>query len=230
MRSGSGGMQRNAAMISMLTMSALAATAAHATGVTAYGAGLESCKAYLEARHQGDATQVAYVDWLGGYFSGVNKTSRHRNNFFGLSDLQGALSWLDDYCNARPRAYFAEAVGTLLLSGKPGPAAHSIEANSYGSADKSCDTYLEAREQRDIAYRDAAAEFTNWLGGYLSGVNATSLDTNNVLGKSELSDAVQWLEKYCGAHSLTSFGVAVDALVLAQQARYASQPSATPGP
>jgi hypothetical protein len=52
-----------------------------------------------------------------------------------------------------------------------------------------------------------------------------SLDTNNILGKAELSDAVSWLERYCSAHSVTTFGNAVDALVLAQQARYASQPA-----
>lgn len=218
-------MQRRAAIICVWLVGALAATAVHASEVTTYGAGLQSCKAYLNARHQDDATQVAFVDWLSGYFSGVNKTARHRNNFFGLSDLTGALSWLDDYCDTRPRAYFAEAVGTLLFNGKPGPAAHSIEARSYGAADKSCEVYIEAREQRDAAYLDAAAEFTNWLGGYLSGVNAMSLDTNNVLGKAELSEAVSWLEKYCRAESLTSFGAAVDALVLAQQAKYASQQS-----
>ena len=216
-------MWRYAAIISICLMGALVATAAHATEITTYGAGLKSCKEYLDARHQDNGTQVAFVDWLSGYFSAVNKTSHHRNNFFGLSDLKGALMWVDDFCNARPRVHFAEAVGTLLFNGKPGPAAHAIEANSYGSADKSCEVYLEARAQRDIVYVDAAAEFTSWLGGYLSGVNATSLDTNNVLGKNELSDAVSWLERYCSTHSLTSFGVAVDALVLAQQPRYASQ-------
>jgi hypothetical protein len=217
-------MRRYAAIISICLVGALAATSARATEITTYGAGLRSCKEYLEARQQDNGAQVAFVDWLGGYFSAVNKTSRHRNNFFGLSDLRGALMWVDDFCSARPRRQFAEAVGTLLFNGKPGPAAHSIEASSYGTADKSCGVYIEAREQRDAAYLDAAAEFTNWLGGYLSGVNAMSLDTNDVLGKAELSEAVSWLERYCGAHAPAPFGDAVNALVLAQQARYASQP------
>lgn len=218
-------MQRYAAITSLWLVGAFAAAAVHASEVTTYGAGLQSCRAYLDARGQDNAAQVAFVDWLSGYFSGVNKTARHRNNFFGLSDLGRALSWIDEYCGARPRAYFAEAAGMLLLGGKPGPAAHALEASSYGSADKTCGAYLETGEERDIAYPDAAAEFTNWLGGYLSGVNAMSLDTNNVLGKADLSDAVSWLGKYCTEHSLTSFGAAVDALVLAQQARYASQAS-----
>lgn len=216
-------MYRHAAIVWIVLVGAFAAPHARAANVTTYGAGLQPCKTYLQTRQQDNARQVAFVDWLSGYFSGVNKTSRHRNNFFGLADLNGALSWLDAYCNARPEIYFAEAVGTLLLAGKPGPAAHSIEPSSYGSADKSCDTYVDSREQRDAIYVAASAEFTNWLGGYLSGVNAMSTDTNNVLEKSELSDAVGWLQTYCSAHPSVSFGDAVNALVLAQQPRYASQ-------
>jgi len=212
----------------MILMGVVAAPPTQAVGITTYGVGLNSCRTYLDTRQQDNTEQVAFVDWLSGYFSGVNRTSKHRNNFFGLSDLKGALAWLDDYCGARPQVRFAEAVGVLLFGGKPGPAAHSNEATSYGSADKSCGLYLEARAQRDLTYLDGSAEFTNWLGGYLSGVNATSLDTNNVLGKTELSDAVSWLESYCSAHPLISFGGAVDALVLAQEPRYASQPNAAP--
>jgi len=216
-------MYRHTAVVSLFLMGVIVGPAAHAVEVTTYGAGLKSCKSYLDARQQDNAEQVAFIDWLSGYFSGVNKTSNHRNNFLGLSDLKAAMYRLDDYCNARPRVHFAEAVGVLLLGAKPGPAAHSMEATSYGSADKSCGVYLDARSQRDIVYFDASAEFTNWLGGYLSGVNAMSLRTDNVLGKAELSDAVSWLERYCSDHPLTSFGKAVDALVVAQHPRYASQ-------
>ena len=222
-------MYRLSAIASIFLLGAIVTPDAHAVGITTYGVGLKSCKSYLDARQDDNAGAVAFVDWLSGYFSAVNKTSRHRNNFFGLADLTGAMSRLDDYCSARPRAPFAEAVGILLLGAKPGPAAHSIEATSYGSADKSCDVYLDSRRQRDDTYREASAEFTNWLGGYLSGVNAMSFDTNDILGTTELSDAVSWLERYCGAHSETSFAGAVDALVLSQQARYASRPTAAAG-
>lgn len=219
-------MYRRAATISTFLIGALLAPVAHAVGVTTYGVGLKSCRSYLEARQEASREQVSFVDWLSGYFSGANKTSTHRNNFFGLSDLTGAMAWLDDYCNARPQVHFAEAVGIMLLNAKPGPAAHALEDVSYGSADKSCGVYLEAREQRDGIYQDASGEFTNWLGGYLSGVNAMSLRTNDVLGGTELGDAVSWLERYCGANPLTPFAKAVDALVVAQQPRYASQSGA----
>jgi hypothetical protein len=220
-------MYRHAVILPIFLLGTMITPAANAVGITTYGAGLKSCKSYVDARQQDNGEAVAYVDWLSGYFSGVNKTSTHRNNFFGLSDLKRAMSWLDDYCNVRPQLHFAEAVGIMLLGAKPGPAAHSIEPSSYGSADKSCGVYLDSRDQRDAIYLDASAEFTNWLGGYLSGVNAMSFDTNDILGKTELSDAVSWLERYCSAHSLTSFGDAVDALVQAQQPRYAAKPSNT---
>ena len=103
------------------------------------------------------------------------------------------------------------------MGAKPGPAAHSLDAASYGSADKSCGTYLEARTQHDAVYWGAAAEFTGWLGGYLSGVNAAWLVTTNVLGKAELSDALTWLESYCGAHPGASFGAAAEVLITADR-------------
>lgn len=198
--------------------------AAYAAPVTTYGAGLKTCKTYLDARQSDAGEQVAFVDWLSGYFSAVNKTSRHRNNFFGLSDLSHALTWLDDYCSTRSTVPIAAAAGIMLLGAKPGPAAHAPEAISYGSADRSCESYVEARQQRDDTYFEDSAEFTNWLGGYMSGVNAMSFSTNNVLGSAELSDAVSWLETYCNAHPQTAFGAAVDALIVSQQPRLASQP------
>jgi len=216
-------MYRRAAVVSMFLVGMIIAPGAHAIGVMTYGVGLESCKSYLDARQEAGSEQEAFVDWLSGYFSGVNKTSTHRNNFFGLSDLKDAMLWLDAYCHARPAAYFAAAVGGLVLNGKPGPAAHSIEDVNYGSADKSCAVYVEAREQRDASYRGASSEFTTWLGGYVSGVNTISLRTNNVLGSAELGDAISWLDLYCSAHLQASFSKAVEALVLEQQPRYASQ-------
>lgn len=212
-------------IVSMLLMGAMV-TPVHAEAITTYGAGLKSCKAYLEARQSDTGEQVVFVDWLSGYFSGVNKTSRHRNNFFGLSDLTRAMTWLDDYCSTRPTMPVAAAVGILLLGAKTGPTAHTLDATSYGSADKSCESYIDARQQRDEVYFAASSEFTNWLGGYVSGVNAMSFSTNSVLGSAELSDAVLWLETYCSAHPETAFGAAVDALILSQQPRYASQHTA----
>jgi len=210
---------RCAAIISIFLIAAAGTPVAHAVDVTTYGAGLKSCRAYLDAREKGYGDEVAFIDWLAGYFSGVNKTSNHRNNMLGLSDLKVAIYWLDEYCRARPLAHFAGAASMLVLGAKPGPAAHSLEVTTYGSADKACTVYLGAREQREVDYW---TEFSDWLGGYLSGVNAISMRTNNILGNSQLTEAVYWLDSYCSAHPGTPFGAAVEALVAANEALVAA--------
>jgi hypothetical protein len=205
-------MNRYTTMFSALLMSAVAARVVHAENVTTYGAGVESCQAYLDAKDGGVADEVIFVDWLSGYFSAVNRTSNHRNNILGLADLKVALEHIDATCRARPSLHFAEAAGIVVLGAKPGPVAHAIEATTYGSADKACQVFVEAREQQQAEYW---AEFLHWLGGYLSGVNAMSLRTNNVLGAAELVDAVRWLDTFCSSHPGNPFGSAVDALVAA---------------
>ena len=204
---------RGAFHVLICTLATLAAQAVHAEEVTTYGAGLKSCKAYLDARGATASEQVGFIDWLSGYFSGVNKTSAHRNNFLGLADLTAALNSLDTYCDSRPRAPFAEAAAALVFGAKTGPTSHALgDAPNYGAADKSCQVYRDARAQREVNYW---TEFTDWLGGYLSGVNAISLRTANILGDAKLTDAVHWLDDYCGAHPPTSFNAAVEALVAA---------------
>ena len=203
-------MHRRATMLSVLLLAAVAATQARAEEVTAYGAGLKSCQAFVVARDDTDADEVDFIDWLGGYFSAVNRTSIHRNNILGLTDLRLALERLDAYCRARPDQHFAEAAAVLVLGSRPGPATHVIEVTTYGSADKACHLFVEAREQKQAEFW---AEFLHWLGGYLSGVNAMSLRTNNVLGDAELADAVQWLDSFCSTHPGTPFGTAVDTLI-----------------
>ena len=206
----------------------LGAQAVRADEVTTYGAGIKSCKAYLDTRDGSASDQVAYIDWLSGYFSGVNKTSTHRNNFLGLADLTAALTSLDTYCNSHPRAPFAKAAAELVFGAQPGPTAHALgSAISYGAADKSCQVYSGARAQRELDYW---TEFTDWLGGYLSGVNFMSLHTGNILGDAQLTDAVRWLDDYCGAHPPASFAAAVEALVFANSPRPASSELAQSNP
>jgi hypothetical protein len=156
---------------------------------------------------------VPFIDWLSGYFSGVNKTSTHRNNALGFDGIRGAMSHLDEYCRARPAADFAEAVSIVMYGAKRGSPSHSVEMTTYGSVDRACHVFLGAREQYDIANGAELAGFLDWLGGYLSGVNASSLDTTNILGDAPLSQAVRWLDTYCSAHPLETFGAAVEALV-----------------
>jgi len=203
-------MYRYATLLCMVMVGAAATRLARADTVTTYGAGLRSCQAYLEARDGSIAGEVSFVDWLSGYFSAVNRTSNHRNNLLGLADLKLTLQHLDNICRARPDLNFAAATSLVVLGAKPGPATHAIEVTTYGSADKACHLFVEAREQQQAEYW---GEFLHWLGGYLSGVNAMSLHTNNVLGEAELGDALRWLDSFCGAHPVTSFRAAVDELI-----------------
>lgn len=205
-------LRAHATLIAVLLLGGAAANSAQAAEVTTYGAGLESCRAYLQAREPGQVNpaEVAFVNWLSGYFSGANKASTHRDNVLGLSDLGATMSWLEAYCRVRPQAPFAEAAGMLLLGAKPGPTTHTLEVTTYGSADKACEAYTAARGQQDLPYWE---EFLDWLGGYVSGVNATSLHTDNILGSAQLSEAVSWLDAYCTANPQTPFGAAVDTLL-----------------
>jgi hypothetical protein len=164
---------------------------------------------------------VTFVDWLSGYVSAVNRTSHHRNNFLGLGDLGEALRHIEIYCQARPLAPFALAASHIVYGAHTGPAAHAPEPVSYGSADKTCSQYLQAREDRD---RINGAEFRDWLAGYLSGVNAMSLASGNVLGNSELLDAVRWVDDWCSGHPSLSYSAAAEALVSAQERESSAPP------
>src|SRR5712664_24533 len=80
-----------AVIASMFLMGASVASTAHASEVTTYGAGLKSCVAYLDARQQQNTDEVAFVEWLSGYASGVNSTSNHTNNILGDANLKEAV-------------------------------------------------------------------------------------------------------------------------------------------
>jgi hypothetical protein len=189
------------------------ATVAQATDVTTYGAGLRTCKDYLEATERQTPDLVSFTDWLSGYLSGVNTTSTHRNNFLNYDDLPGALAWLQEYCQAHPPARLAEASWVLVAGAKTGPAAHSVEVTAYGSGYKSCATYRQARETQTLDLNVDNTQFIAWLGGYLSGANAMSLTSANSLGSTGLTQATQWLDAFCGSHTESSFGTAVQAMI-----------------
>jgi hypothetical protein len=205
-------MHRRAPSFLLLLLGLGAAPWGHAAAVATYGVGLKSCQAYVDSDSQESADEVAFVDWLGGYLSGVNATSNHRNNILGRLDVKGAMYWLRDYCRAHTDTSFAAAAGSFLLGANSMAGAHSVELTAYGSGYKACHSYLEAR----VPGSSDGMEFIDWLGGYLSGVNAISIDTNNILGGTRLPEAVRWLDAYCTAHAPDRFSSAVQALVAGQ--------------
>ena len=205
-----------AAIVSMFLIGTSAAPAAHAVEITTYGAGLKTCSSYLAAREQGTQDVLTFIDWFGGYLSGANATSTHQKNVLGLLDTRAAMEWLDHYCRAHPPAHFAEAAGILLFKATSTIGAHSDEVTSYGTGSKPCTMYLDARKPRDI-FAAVRTEFVDWIGGYLSGLNAISVSTNNVLGGSELTGALHWLDDYCSANPSARFESAVETLVAANR-------------
>ncbi len=203
-------MSWRASIVALILLAA--APAAHAAEVTTYGTGLMSCEAYLNARETDAADDVNFIDWLVGYLSGVNATSTRRNNVLGAADVREAMERLENLCQARPHVQFAAAAGVLITAGSATPGAHSVNVTQYGFGFKSCETYIEARDPQSID----RTEFIDWLGGYLSGVNAISLKTNDILGGSDLAQAVYWLDSYCDANPSQPVAMAAATLVTEQ--------------
>jgi hypothetical protein len=199
------------AIAAMFLIGAGATTMAHVDGVTTYGTGLKSCGAYLEAHDQQGADEVAFVDWLSGYVSGVNATSNRTNNILADSNLKEAVYWVGRYCRGHTIDTFAVASFALLMGARSATATQAAEPVRYGAGFKSCAAYLDAREQQD----PDEMVFVNWLGGYLSGVNAVSTGTTDVSGTSDITGAIYWLDNYCREHAPERFAAAVTARVAA---------------
>jgi hypothetical protein len=195
-----------AMIASTFLTAACVALTAHASEVTTYGAGLKSCATYVDARRRQNADEVALVEWFSGYASGVNSTSNHTNNILGDANLKEAVYRLGDYCRAHPVTLVAVALDVLVI-GTMSRARQTAEVTTYGTGFKSCSVYLYSREQSNA---DEIA-FVDWLGGYLSGVNAISLTTNNILGKSDLTAVIYWIDDYCRANPQARFAEAIDA-------------------
>jgi hypothetical protein len=100
----------------MFLMGAGATTTAHAVEVTTYGFGLQPCGAYLDDRKKQNADEVAFIEWLGGYLSGVNATSTHTSNILGDLNLKGAVNKLVSYCHAHPLQTVAVALDVFVIT------------------------------------------------------------------------------------------------------------------
>jgi hypothetical protein len=200
-------MHGRTALIAILLMAAQGMARISAAEVTTYGSGLRSCDAYLQAQQREDAEEMSFIDWLSGYMSGANEIALRKNDFLGNKDLKQAMYWLDAYCRAHGDLRFAEATYMFII-GASGSARHAAEVTTYGSGLKSCAAYLSARKQSDS---DALA-FIDWLGGYMSGANALSLRTGDVLGVTDLKGALGKLDTLCDANRSLPFASAAGQL------------------
>lgn len=75
------------------------------------GVGSESCGAYLDARKAGFA--AGYAAFVTGYLTAINERVPNTDNILGTGDINGALHWVDNYCQSNPTVNFAAAVSAL---------------------------------------------------------------------------------------------------------------------
>ena len=202
---------RSLGAISVFALLMLLGATAQSKVVT-YGTGLKSCEVYLVAKEQQSADEVAFIDWLSGYMSAANSISNSVNNILGDTNLLRATFWLDRFCHAHPQAQVAVALDLLVVGARSTVARRTVDVTTYGVGFKSCSSYITARQQQGAD----ESSFVDWLGGYLSAVNAFSLSTDNVLGNLDLTAAILWVDDYCQAHLGERFSSAAEARALAK--------------
>ena len=76
-----------------------------------YGIGTQSCGSF--AREKKREAYARYVAWMAGYLTAVNEGTPTAR-LLGPTDMQGAILWLEHYCNTNPLAPFAQAVYALV--------------------------------------------------------------------------------------------------------------------
>ncbi|VAW56635.1 hypothetical protein MNBD_GAMMA07-2484 [hydrothermal vent metagenome] len=74
-----------------------------------YGVGRQTCETYLEARDTGDYSEISYKNWISGYVTASNRSLENTYTLLGETDFQGALDWIDSYCekNVKNSIYMA---------------------------------------------------------------------------------------------------------------------------
>lgn len=82
-----------------------------------YGVGRQTCQTYLEARTNGGISELSYKNWISGYLTSSNRSTEDTYNLLGGTDFQGALVWLDTYCekNTKNTIYMAMANLTAVM-------------------------------------------------------------------------------------------------------------------
>ncbi len=79
-----------------------------------YGVGRQTCKTYLDARHNGGYSEISYKNWVSGYLTSVNRSADDTYNLLGQNDFQGAMAWLDQYCEKQPDNTIYMAIDNMV--------------------------------------------------------------------------------------------------------------------
>jgi len=79
-----------------------------------WGVANNSCGKYLSdvAEYQKDA-EDAYVSWLAGYATAFNAETPGVLDVLSVTDLDGAIEWVNNYCRQHPTDVFYIAVKRL---------------------------------------------------------------------------------------------------------------------
>lgn len=87
-------------------------------------------------------------------------------------------------------------LAAALLCMVPGAGARDAGGSFETVGAKSCAAFMRDHEARSWAYNADTA----WVTGYLTAYNALVPDTSNILGATDVSGAMLWLQKYCTAY------------------------------
>jgi hypothetical protein len=99
-------------------------------------------------------------------------------------------------------------LAAMLLCAIPGARARD-SGGSYATVDaRSCATFLRDQQARSWAYNADAA----WVAGYLTAYNAQTPDTADILGGSDMSSVLLWLQTWCKANGAAGLAEGMSAL------------------
>jgi len=75
-----------------------------------YGAGGESCKAYLDSMKTGGRKQDYFIDWSIGYLTAFNVIMPNTYNILGESGFAESQGWLQRHCSRYPKQLYTNAL------------------------------------------------------------------------------------------------------------------------
>src|SRR5262245_21832477 len=77
---------------------------------SAWGLGTARCERYLDAAQRGSQL-VGFVDWLQGFLTAAEWLTAAR-----VTDVQGAIAWLNEYCRQNAQAALSTAAMALTVN------------------------------------------------------------------------------------------------------------------
>jgi hypothetical protein len=99
-------------------------------------------------------------------------------------------------------------LGALISGGSA--MAGDVSGKYFMPSGPSCAVILDSQKKDSVQY----AILNQWVGGYLTAYNYVTPNTYNILGKSDLIGAMQWIKNYCEEHPAAGADSAMRYLVI----------------